>query len=209
LQREQARLALCSWPAPAADNLLNPKLTASAPSQRRVCDISYLPTKRGWLYLTTVLDLFSRKIIGMVHAKDLPSQGPLDALRLAFDLRLPALVLLFHRERGIQYTCKDMQIILKSYGALASNAREGNCWDNAAKERFYGRMKAALGVSVFETREEATAQVFEYLGMYYNRARSYSMLDYRTPEQADPLGLASFASRSCQSTSDELSRCQS
>lgn len=189
-QPKKVRTTIADENNPVADNLLNRKFTASAPNQRWVSDITYLPTKQGWLYLTTVLDLFSRKIIGWSMREDLSSQGPLDALKMAFDQRQPAPGLLFHSDRGVQYTCKEMQALLKSQGAVASNSRKGNCWDNAAKESFYGRMKAELGVGVFETREEAKAQVFEYIEMYYNRVRSHSTLGYLTPEQADSLGLA-------------------
>lgn len=153
-------------------------------------DITYVATKQGWLYVTTVLDLFSRKIIGWSMREDLSSQGPLDAVKMAFDKRSPAPGLLFHSDRGAQYTCKEMQALLKLHGAISSNSRRGNCWDNAAKESFYGRMKAEMAMTVFETREQAREQVFEYIEMYYNRMRSHSALGYLTPEQADALGFA-------------------
>lgn len=170
---------------PVAENILNRDFTASKPNKKWVSDITYVPTKQGWLYVTTVLDLFSRKIIGWSMREDLSSQGPLDALKMAFANRRPEPGLLFHSDRGAQYTCKEMHALIKSHGAIASNSRKGNCWDNAAKESFYGRMKAELSVTVFETKDAAREEVFEYIEMYYNRIRSHSALGYLTPEQAE------------------------
>lgn len=189
-QPRKTRTTLVDEQNPVAENILNRDFTTTGPNQKWVSDITYMPTKQGWLYVTTVLDLFSRKVIGWAMRQDLSSQGPLDALKMAFEQRHPERGLLIHSDRGAQYTSKQMQSFLKSKGAIASNSRRGNCWDNAVKESFYGRMKAELAVSEFETMQAAKRAVFEYIEVYYNTMRRHSALGYMTPAQADSLGLA-------------------
>lgn len=169
----------------AAPNLLNREFKASKPNEKWVADMTYIPTKQGWLYVSCVMDLFSRRIIGWSMRSDMTSQGPLDALDMALLNRKPLPGMLFHSDRGAQYTSKAMRQKLALNGITASNSRSGNCWDNAVQESFFGRTKAEIGQRVFETRESARAAVFEYIEMYYNRCRSHSALGYLTPEQAE------------------------
>jgi putative transposase len=174
----------------AAPNLLNRDFNASKPNQKWVADMTYIPTKQGWLYVSCVMDLFSRYIVGWSMRPDLTSRGPLDALEMALLNRKPEPEMLFHSDRGTQYTCKEMRRRIEEAGIRASNSRSGNCWDNASQESFFGRMKAEIGEQVFETREAARAAIFEYIEVYYNRSRSHSALGYLTPEQAEQSALS-------------------
>lgn len=174
----------------AAPNLLDREFNATKPNEKWVADMTYIPTKQGWLYVSCVMDLFSRYIVGWSMRQDLTSRGPLDALEMALLNRKPQPEMLFHSDRGAQYTCKEMRQRLKEAGIRASNSRSGNCWDNAVQESFFGRMKGEIGEQVFETRESARAAIFEYIEVYYNRCRSHSALGYRTPEQAEQQALS-------------------
>jgi transposase InsO family protein len=167
---------------PVAKNLLDRKFTVTAPNRVWVTDITYIPTWEGWLYLATVQDLFSRKIVGWSMQPRMTRQLVIDALEMAVDRRRPEPGLLCHSDRGSQYASDDYQAVLARHGMVCSMSRKGNCWDNAVMESFYSTLKTELIYhEVFHTRDEARRAVFEYIEMFYNHFRRHSTLGYLSP----------------------------
>ena len=169
---------------PIAENLLNRQFTQSEPNRAWVSDITYVPTREGWLYLATVQDLFSRKIVGWAMSHRIDRQLVMDALRMAVSNRHPPPGLLHHSDRGSQYASGDYQELLKEYGMTCSMSRKGNCWDNAVMESFYRSIKTELIYhEAFLAREDARRAIFEYIEVFYNRVRRHSTLGYLSPLQ--------------------------
>lgn len=166
-----------------AENLLDRKFTASGPNQAWVGDITYLPTKQGWVYLAVVLDLFSRKVVGWALRSHMRTELCLSALQQAAVARDPAPGLLQHTDRGSQYTSDEYQGALEAIGAIPSMSRRGNCWDNAVAESFFGTMEQELVVPEGDWRSEAEARraVGDYIHGFYNRTRRHSTLGYVSP----------------------------
>jgi transposase InsO family protein len=169
---------------PIAPNLLQREFCVEQPNRVWAGDITYLPTRDGWLYLAVVLDLYSRKVVGWSMSANIDGQLTLDALKMALARRRPAAGLLHHSDRGVQYAAGDYRQLLADHGLRASMSGKRNCWDNAVVESFFGTLKAELlrGVA-FTGRSEARAQVFEYIEVFYNRRRRHSFLDYLSPEE--------------------------
>ena len=165
-----------------APNLLARKFKASAVNCYWVGDITYLPTKEGWLYLATVIDLFSRKIIGWSINSNMKADLVNNAMLMAIWQRKPPKVLIWHTDRGSQY-CSDSHLkIIKQHGITQSMSRKGNCWDNAVAESFFHTIKTELIYqNKFKTREEAKSKIFEYIEVFYNRIRMHSTNDYLSP----------------------------
>jgi len=169
---------------PVAPNLLDRQFQAQAPDRKWVADISYIPTQEGELYLATVMDLFSRKIVGWAMADHLKTELPLAALTMALDQRQPAPGLLHHSDRGSQYTSDLYQSVLSGYHCRPSMSRVGNCLDNAAMESFFGTLKSELVYHRrYRTRAEAKSDIFRYIEGFYNRRRRHSTLGYLSPDQ--------------------------
>jgi transposase InsO family protein len=169
---------------PVAENLLDRQFTVTAPNRVWVSDITYLPTWEGWLYLATVQDLFSRKIVGWSMQPRMTRQLVIDALEMAVDRRRPERGLLCHSDRGSQYASDDYQAVLARHGIVCSMSRKGDCWDNAVMESFYSTLKTELIYhGVFRTRDEARRAVCEYIEMFYNRIRRHSTLGYLSPAE--------------------------
>ena len=168
---------------PVADNLLNRDFSASAPNQKWVTDITYVATREGWLYLATVMDLYSRSIIGWSLHDRLESPLIIEALEMALRRRKFPTGVLVHSDRGSQYCSDAYQKLLKKSGLICSMSRAGECWDNAAMESFYHSLKTELihFVTGFATRSEATTLIVEYIENYYNTVRRHSAIDYRAP----------------------------
>ena len=145
-------------------------------------DITYLPTREGWLYLAVVIDLVSRRVIGWSMKSTMHRSLALDALRSAIRDRRPTNATLFHSDRGSQYASDDFRWALATSGMRQSMSRKGNCWDNAVVESFFGTMKCELGDPIWETRVAARAAVFDYIEIWYNRQRRHSTLGYLSPE---------------------------
>jgi len=165
-----------------AENLLDRQFTVTAPNRVWVSDITYIPTWEGWLYLATVQDLFSRKIVGWSMQPRMTWQLVIDALEMAVDRRRPEPGLLCHSDRGSQYASDDYQAVLARHGMICSMSRKGNCWDNAVMESFCSTFKTELNYHEnFHTRDEARRAVFEYIEMFYNRIRRHSTLGYLSP----------------------------
>jgi transposase InsO family protein len=160
---------------PIAPNILNRDFYASLPDTKYVGDITYIPTNEGWLYLATVIDLFSRKIVGWSMDDNMRVTLVNDALKMALTRRNPPSGLLWHTDRGSQYASYEHKDLLQKYGIIQSMSRKGNCWDNAVAESFFHSLKTELVYhEIFETRAQANQKVFEYIEVFYNRQRMHS-----------------------------------
>jgi transposase InsO family protein len=169
---------------PVAPNVLNRNFAIEQPDAAWLCDITYIPTGEGWLYLAGVMDLCSRRIVGWAMADHLRAELVLDALTMATSTRSPSAGLIHHSDRGVQYCCGDYRAELESWGMIASMSRTGDCYDNAPKESFWATLKKELmSDRSFATREEARAAIFEYIEVFYNRQRIHSSIGYLSPEQ--------------------------
>lgn len=167
-----------------ASNKLDRDFDATAPNQKWVSDITYIPTDEGWLYLAGVMDCFSRKIVGWSMSEKMPAELTCDALTMAIKTRKPDEGLLHHSDRGVQYACEQYQSLLTEHEIECSMSRVGNCYDNALKESFWSTLKReAIGGRKFKTRVEARAALFEYIEVFYNRKRRHSSLGYVSPER--------------------------
>ncbi len=168
---------------PVAPNRLNQEFCASSPNQVWTADITYLDTAEGWLYLATVLDLYSRRIVGWAMAEHMETSLVRDALQMALTHRQPAAGLLHHSDRGRQYASAEYQTLLKAYGVECSMSRRGNCYDNAVHESFFGTLKSECAEGRFANRTAARQSVFEYIEIWYNRQRRHSTLGYLSPAE--------------------------
>ena len=167
-----------AMPAP---NLLNQEFYASAPDQKWVSDITYIETAEGWLYLASILDLFSRKVVGWTMADHMEASLVEDALKMALQQRQPEAGLLHHSDQGRQYTSVVYQHRLANAHCQVSMSRTGNCYDNAAMESFFGTLKTECASQPFATRAQARTAIFEFIEAWYNRQRLHSSLDYLSP----------------------------
>ena len=167
---------------PVAENLMDRNFEATAPDQKWVADITYIPTLEGWLYLAVVMDLFSRRIVGWSTSDSLRARLVLDAMQMAVDLRDPGPGLLHHSDRGSQYASDAFQGLLDKRRITCSMSRKGNCWDNAPVESFFGKLKSEwVHGKTYMTRTEAQADIFKYIELFYNRKRKHQALDYLSP----------------------------
>lgn len=147
-----------------------------------VADITYIKTREGWLYLSTVEDLFSRRIVGWSMGSRIDSRLVVDALRMAIERRQPEPGLIVHSDRGSQYCSDHYQQLLGKHRLRASMSRKGDCWDNAPMESFYRTLKVELVYwEDYQTRAEAKQSLVEFIENFYNRQRLHSTLDYRSP----------------------------
>ena len=166
---------------PVAPNVLNRNFDIDSPNKVWTADITYVWTFEGWLYLSIVMDLYSRQIVGWAMNKRMHKQLVLDALAMAYWQRKPSKGLLHHSDRGSQYACHDYRKRLVSYGMEASMSRKGNCWDNAPTERFFRSLKSErLTACRFVTRNEANLEILDYI-TFYNSIRLHSTLGYLSP----------------------------
>ena len=135
------------------------------------------------MYLSVVLDLFSRKVVGWGMSENLRARGVTEALTMALARRRPGAGLLHHSDRGVQYACGDYQALLARHGIVCSMSRPGNCYDNAATESFIGTLKSErVHRTRYRSRAEARASIFEWIECWYNRRRRHSSLGYLSPE---------------------------
>lgn len=167
---------------PVAPNLLNRQFETTAPEQTWTADITYIPTREGWLYLAVVMDLYTRMIVGWAMDARMTKELVLSALRMAWFRRRPKPGLLHHSDRGSQYCSHDYQDLLADYGMVASMSRKGNCWDNAPMESFFNSLKnERVFHESYLTREHAKRDLFDYIEVFYNRRRRHSALSYQSP----------------------------
>jgi transposase InsO family protein len=168
--------------AAPAPNLLQRRFAVTAPNRVWVGDITYIPTRAGWLYLAILLDLYSRKIVGWAMSNRPTQEIVLSALTMAIDHRRPAKGLLHHTDQGVQYSATRYQTKLAELGITASMSRKGNAWDNAVAESFFSNLKNELVYHRdFKTREQARSEIFDYIEIFYNRQRVHSTLQYVSP----------------------------
>lgn len=166
---------------PIAPNELARNFQTGAPNQVWVADITYLPTREGWLYLAVVLDLYARRVVGWSMDVTLERKLVIGALKGALGYRQPTAGLLHYNDRGSQYASADYQTLLIQAEMRPSMSRKGNCWDNAVMESFFASLKAEIGVEVFDSHAHARGCVFDYIERFYNRQRRHSTLAYLTP----------------------------
>lgn len=163
-------------------NLLMLNFMTDTPDKAWVSDITYIWTEEGWLYLASVIDLYSRQVIGWSMKNSLKGQIALDALNMAIKTMRPAAGVIHHSDRGVQYACGEYQTALKSAGMRCSMSRKGDCWDNAVAETFFSTLKKELIYQrKFATREDARRGIFDFIEIFYNRKRLHSYLGYMSP----------------------------
>ncbi len=167
---------------PVAHNLLKRDFTANAPNQRWAGDITYIPTRQGWLYLAVVIDLYSRRIVGWSMDRRSGRSLVVDALRMAVEARRPEGPLIHHSDRGGQYSSDDFRNELARHGIECSMSSTGNCYDNAVVESFFGVLKRERVIRVrYRNPDEAKADLFEYIEVFYNRKRRHGYLGNVSP----------------------------
>lgn len=167
---------------PVSENLLNQKFEVKEPNKIWVSDITYIRTKEGWLYLAVILDLCSRKIVGWSMSENMSRILVIRAIRHAIINRNPEEGLIFHSDRGSQYASEDVRTLLEKNKFKQSMSGKGNCYDNAVAESFFHTLKTEMVYqTIFETRQEAMNDIFEYIEIFYNRQRRHSSLKYFSP----------------------------
>ena len=175
-------------PYPIAENLLDRNFKTNAPNQVWVTDLTYIWTREGWLYLSAILDLYSRSVVGWAMSETIDTELCCRALEMAVQARHPAAGLVHHSDRGSQYASHDYRAALSKYGMVSSMSRRGNCWDNAVAESFWGTLKIELADEMdFASRAEARTVIFEYIEGFYNLRRRHSSIEYRTPREYEML----------------------
>ena len=169
---------------PIAKNLLKREFNPDSINKVWVSDITYIRTKQGWLYLTIIMDLFDRQIIGWALSKTMhASKTVIPAWKMAISKRNITSKLIFHSDRGVQYACNEFRKLFKENSLiLQSMSRKANCWDNAVAESFFKTLKTELVYHEnYNTINEAELSVFEYIEIWYNKQRLHSALGYLTP----------------------------
>ena len=171
---------------PIFGNILGRDFHADRVDQKWAGDVTYIPTKEGWLYLSVVIDLFSRAIIGWSMSAYLKKDLVCNALTMALFRRKSPRGVIVHSDRGSQYCSHEYRRIIKRHGLTGSMSRKANCWDNAPEESLFHTLKVELiKQNTFETREQAKQQIFNYIEGYYNRKRIHSAIDYKTPYEME------------------------
>ena len=167
-----------------APDLLKRQFYIAKPNCVWAGDITHIHTRKGWLYLATVMDLYSRKIVGWSMANHMRAELVNDALTMAVWRRKPGKNLIWHSDRGSQYCSKSHRNILKDHGILQSMSRKGDCWDNATSESFFSTLKRELdGIDNFIDQKQAAAAIFEYIEVFYNKIRAHSAIGYLAPDE--------------------------
>lgn len=168
---------------PIAANVLDRQFDVHEPNQVWGADVTFIPTRQGWLYLAVVLDLFSRRVVGWSMSRRNDRALVTSALKMALNARRPE-HLLHHSDRGSTYASNDYQTVLRQANITCSMSRKGNCWDNAPVESFFATIKRELIHHCrYQTRDEARRDIFEYIEVFYNRQRKHSSIAYLSPAQ--------------------------
>lgn len=163
-------------------NILDRQFTANGPNQKWVADVTFIPTREGWLFLATVLDLYSRQIVGWSMGERLTSELAQQALLHAIASRQPKPGLIIHSDRGKEYYAKEYQQLISRHGLIGSMSKIGDCYDNAVMESFFHSLKTEeLHHRDFRTRAEARSAIFDYIELFYNRQRLHSTINYLPP----------------------------
>jgi len=168
--------------AKASENILKGNFSSEKENRIWTSDITYIWTKQGWLYLAVIMDVYSRKIVGWSLCSSLSAELVIKALMMAILHRNPGQGIIFHSDRGSQYTSSSVREMLKSYQMTQSMSSTGNCYDNAITESFFHTIKTELTFwNSYQTREEAKRSIFEYIEIFYNRQRLHSAIGYLSP----------------------------
>lgn len=166
----------------AAPNLLQQNFKSLEPNQKWVADITYIHTDEGWLYVAAILDLFSRRIVGLSMDNHSNTSLIINAVKQAILHRQPGKGLIHHSDKGCQYTSNFFKAFLDQYKIVISMNGIGNCYDNAVMESFFHTLKAEhVTFEKYKTREQAKKSIFEYIEVFYNRKRRHSAINYMTP----------------------------
>lgn len=175
-----------------APNTLDREFHAERPNQRWIADFTYIWTAEGWLYVAAVIDLFSRRVVGWSMKAEMTAQLVTDALIMAIWRRGKPDALLHHSDQGSQYASEQFQKLMADNGVQCSMSRSGNVWDNAAMESFFSSLKIErIRGKVYRTRDEARAEVFDYIERFYNAVRRHSTIGYLSPVEFErKVGLA-------------------
>lgn len=174
---------------PVAENILARDFNPDAINKTWVGDITYLRSDEGWLYLATVIDLYSRRVVGWCIDDNMRSDLVIRALDMAVGQRRPPVGLLFHSDRGSQYASEDFQSLLKRHSIVCSMSRKAECWDNAVAESFFGRLKDELLYRrLWPSKRGLRDAVAEYITCFYNCSRSHSALGYMSPMEYEAAG---------------------
>lgn len=169
-------------PAVAAPNRLNRQFAVEQPDNAWVTDITYIRTYEGWLYLTVVIDLFSRGVVGWSMKPTMATDSVLDALMMAVWRRKPKNEVIIHSDQGSQFSSDDFARWCQEHRLLPSMSRRGNCYDNAVAESFFSSLKKEqVKQKIYATRAEAKSEIFEYIEVFYNRKRRHSYLNHMSP----------------------------
>jgi len=164
-------------------NVLSRRFTVALPNRVWAADFTFVRTAQGWLYLAVVLDLASRRVVGWAMGQTPDVSLVIRALEMAISQRQPAPGLLHHSDRGLQYSNNGYLDRLNRHGIEPSFSRIGDCWDNAVVESFFHTLKVerVSNRPTYRTRDEAKADLFEYIEVWYNRQRRHSTLGYVSP----------------------------
>jgi putative transposase len=174
-----------------APNVLDRQFTAQAPNQKWVADFTYVWTAEGWLYVAVVLDLFSRRVVGWSMSATMTAHMVTDALMMAIWRRGKPDALLHHSDRGSQYSSETFQKLIADNGVTCSMSRSGNVWDNAVMESFFSSLKTErIARKVYRTRDQARADVFDYVECFYNPSRRHSTIGYVSPMEFERMAAA-------------------
>ena len=175
-------------PATTAPNRLQREFTVAQPDQVWVSDITYIRTYEGWLYLTVVIDLYSRRVVGWAMGSSMATELVLDALMMAVWRRRPKAPVMIHSDQGSQFGSDDFNRWCKDNRLVPSMSRRGNCWDNAVAESFFSSLKKErIKRRIYPTRDDAKSDVFDYIEGFYNRVRRHSHLDQLSPMDFEQL----------------------
>lgn len=178
------------WSAP---DLVQRHFQAPAPNRIWVGDVTFIRSRRGWLYLAMLLDLYSRRIVGWSMSNQNDEALVTDALTMALDHRHPAQGLIHHTDRGRLYAGGHYRQMLEAHGLQQSMGRKGDCYDNAAAESFFSTLKNELiHGKWFQDRDEARTAIFDYIEVFYNRQRIHQSLGYRSPVEFENMNLLPF-----------------
>ena len=165
-----------------AENILSGEFASDKANQKWVSDVTFVPTRKGWLYLSAIMDLYSRMIVGWSMGEKNNTELIEDALKMAADHRQDIHGVLLHSDQGAQYASTSYQQLLSNLGAICSMSRKGNCWDNAPMESFFHSLKTEWVVfEDYKTSSEARTSLFDYIELFYNRKRRHSALKNRSP----------------------------
>ena len=174
-----------------APNVLNREFATDSPNKAWVGDVTFVWTRQGWIYLAVLLDLYSRKVVGWSMGNRNNSTLVIDCLEMAIQHRQPPKGIVHHTDRGSTYTSEKYRAMLQDNGMISSMSRKGNCWDNAVSESFFGNLKNELTYwKEYQSRDQARADIFKYIEVFYNRQRLHQTLDYVSPTDYEMMNVA-------------------